>query len=407
LTRWACWRAVSLGCLPLSFPFALATAHALAGAHPQRVDLLIGIDENKDLPETSPDKWALDPQPLAGVAERIDQVARSIPDPPLPVTVQQIPATADSHTGYLLVHVPPSPHAPHMVDGKYPARGDTTRHYLNDAEVRRLHDRGRVDEAALLDRLRADITRDPIPADLRKQAHLFLLAQPLGGVNHLFTDQLGRQELQKVIDAGLQSPEVLRVLGPTGSRFSPDLSSVAQYTTRTEGAAFTSHHLQQGRTYRDEENEDAVDVVVNDDGAIHVFMGRLSDSISLHGSEPRQWLFDYGAVIWVRRLVAMVTQISQQAGYLGSWGLAAGATGVRGLASYGVARNFHHGGGAFDTDDWVTATQVSYADLVDQPGTTSKTLLRGLLRTLGTAQMHNNELSDPATPPRTADDATD
>jgi hypothetical protein len=52
----------------------------------------------------------------------------------------------------LIVEVPPSPLAPHMVDGKYHGRGDTVKHVLSDAEVERMH------AEELIDR---EIARDP------------------------------------------------------------------------------------------------------------------------------------------------------------------------------------------------------------------------------------------------------
>lgn len=38
--------------------------------------------------------------------------------------------------GYLIVHVPPSGSAPHMVEHKYLGRGDKTKQYLSDLAYR-------------------------------------------------------------------------------------------------------------------------------------------------------------------------------------------------------------------------------------------------------------------------------
>jgi hypothetical protein len=72
--------------------------------------LLIGVEELKQ------DRtWRLAPQPLDGLAERVEQVATQLIDPPLYVRSYEIGAT-DTTGGYLFVEVP-SARAPHMVVG--------------------------------------------------------------------------------------------------------------------------------------------------------------------------------------------------------------------------------------------------------------------------------------------------
>src|SRR5687767_234003 len=68
-----------------------------------------------------------------------------------------------------------------MVDGRYYGRGDKTKHALSDPEVVRLHERRRSADRDALALLQHEFDRDPIPADQRRQAHLFLVAQPLAG----------------------------------------------------------------------------------------------------------------------------------------------------------------------------------------------------------------------------------
>jgi predicted HTH transcriptional regulator len=109
--------------------------------------LLIGVEEDKA-------NWtfSLAPQPLDGLMERLEQVAAFVVDPPLTIIPEEIPSSDDSTSGYLLVQVPPSSSAPHMVGGQYFGRGERTRRQLSDAEVLRLHARHRSaeDEGARL-----------------------------------------------------------------------------------------------------------------------------------------------------------------------------------------------------------------------------------------------------------------
>lgn len=131
--------------------------------------LIIGVDDNAHLT----------PVDFRGLRERIDQVARDLIDEPLHVRIETIPG-ADPRKGYLLVTVPPSPTAPHQVDGRYYGRGDTTKHVLPDAEVQRLHQLALRRQRDADDLLDAEARRDPFLLERgRQHAHLFGIAQPV------------------------------------------------------------------------------------------------------------------------------------------------------------------------------------------------------------------------------------
>jgi hypothetical protein len=59
---------------------------------------------------------------LAGLADRIDQIARDKVRPSLTIRSHPIENPDTPGVGCLLVHLPPSPHAPHMVDYTYYGR---------------------------------------------------------------------------------------------------------------------------------------------------------------------------------------------------------------------------------------------------------------------------------------------
>lgn len=84
--------------------------------------LLIGVREHKDDHTFSVENVGFD-----GLAERVDEIARSRCDPPLYVACHPLMDAPDSDghpRGVLLVEVPPSPLAPHMTDGRFYGRGD-------------------------------------------------------------------------------------------------------------------------------------------------------------------------------------------------------------------------------------------------------------------------------------------
>ena len=120
--------------------------------------ILIGIAQ-----DTTTGALSLAPQPLSGLRERIESIARTIPDPPLSIVTRAVPTANDAELGYLVVHVPASASAPHMVDNRYVGRGDSAKYYLSDAEVLRLHERRRHQESDALAMLAREFARDPVP----------------------------------------------------------------------------------------------------------------------------------------------------------------------------------------------------------------------------------------------------
>ncbi|MFF8293785.1 ATP-binding protein [Streptomyces sp. NPDC016309] len=137
--------------------------------------LIIGIAEDKDNCT-----FFRAPQPLKGLGEKVEQVARAVPDPPLTVVTTDIPSAANEEHGYLVVHIPAGPAAPCMVDGRYYGRGDKTTHVLSDRDVVRLHERHRFADQAALELMEQQIETDPL-AGIGEQSHLFLVAHPPAG----------------------------------------------------------------------------------------------------------------------------------------------------------------------------------------------------------------------------------
>lgn len=168
---------------------------------------------------------------LAGLPERIDQVARSTVSPPLEVHPLVVPGEGVPGQGYVVVRVPPSPEAPHMVDGRYWGRGALTKEPLSDAQVREVFDRRSRARADANQLLAAVVDRDPTPPWLRTQAHLFVLAHPLFAPPSRSRRRGPRAPIQYGT-AGSLRPHLrgscaLRRMEPTYGRREPTVSSVA------------------------------------------------------------------------------------------------------------------------------------------------------------------------------------
>jgi hypothetical protein len=301
----------------------------------------------------------------------------------LVVITRRIPSAVDQDIGFLIVHVPPSPTAPHMVDNRYLGRGDKTKHYLSGTEVLRLHERRRASESDALVMLRAEFARDPIPAQRRNHAHLFLLAEPVSAPPEMLlalTSGPGwNLRMAEFVNRALTA-EVNQALEGIGG-FNPDLDYASNGARRPRGAARATHRLAADRTVADDAKEkEIVELEVHEDGGMRVFMGRFSDTMD----DGEDVLFESAAVIYTRRLLALVRAVAEDGGYFGNWLLAVGATGMRGRRSYTARMQWASDSDPRYTDDgYERATVASYPELVNDAGAVTSRLLGRLLRALG------------------------
>lgn len=136
---------------------------------------------------------------LAKLADRVDQVARDKVRPSLVVRSHAVPDPDRPGWGCLLVHVPPSAQAPHMVDYIYYGRGDRANVRLGDEQVRAIleaRQRGRLDVATELLRMVDD---DPISGIERQLGHLYVLAQPEIAAEEMLVELLGCADVMAVM----------------------------------------------------------------------------------------------------------------------------------------------------------------------------------------------------------------
>ena len=107
--------------------------------------IIFGVDERED------GTFEMAPHDMDGWREWIDQIALHSVEPSVRVTTSAL--RQDGGDGCLVVVVPPSTRAPHMVDGRYWRRSDNTNVALRDSEARELWQRNlqrRIDAEALI-----------------------------------------------------------------------------------------------------------------------------------------------------------------------------------------------------------------------------------------------------------------
>ncbi|MFH9439049.1 hypothetical protein [Streptomyces rochei] len=326
-------------------------------------------------------------------------MARTIPDPPLSILTEEIRAAADDGTGYLIVHIPASPVAPHMVDNRYFGRGDKTKYQMGDAEVVALHARRRNTEADTLALLRTEMDEDPL-RDVGAQSHLFLVAQPTAGRRDMCLRITGAQDwnmrLHTLISRVQKNQTLRAALANHG--FSPDLSHAHQGHRRARGVALSSSSLRSDRTHVADGSwgeEDVIEVQLFEDGGLRLFMTRLSDNLNRQASEneEEQVLFDAGAVIHTRHMLELIRLVSEDVGYHGNWVLAVGANRLRGRRRYS-GQSYFPSNYRYSADTYEERTGATLAELRDAPGTVTRRLLGPLLRSLGSEELFTEVLTD-------------
>lgn len=193
---------------------------------------VIGVGEDK-----ATGRFFLNPVGFAGLAERAEQVALERIHPRLTLRIRSISVPSDPTTGFVLIEVPTSPEAPHMVDGRYYGRGDKTKTALDDQEVRRLFDRRARQREEFETILNDAVANDPTPEGLRTQAHLFVVAVPAHREADMLHDALQAATTTMgawVYDTVRGAPSS-NVSWPKHARFAPDLSSALHPSTRANG----------------------------------------------------------------------------------------------------------------------------------------------------------------------------
>lgn len=336
--------------------------------------ILVGVREREGAP-------ALVPIDLAGVCERIEQVAVTRIDPPLFVTCREIRCSGDEAVGYVLVQVPPSASAPHMVDGTYPARGDKSRRHLSDAEVARFHRARLSSETEMSGLLDQYMARDPVPLELRKQARIFVVAAPATS---------RPQMLLPLLDGGSTHARLVGLMGRASrvpgvredALLPPNMMYATSLSTRVDGVAMSSG-LGIGRSVSPDTQGhvgDIFEIEFAESGVLRVFNSRLSDAPT-DGGEQR--ILDTTLPQTVRQVVNLTAGVADRIGYGGVWNVGVVATGLAGLvlwrdrAGYWDLPPYPS-----DQTEYREIASASTVELNQQPGAVTERLVGRFLRTL-------------------------
>jgi hypothetical protein len=324
---------------------------------------------------------------LARLADRVDQVARDKVRPSLVVRSHEVPDPDRPGWGCLLVHVPPSAEAPHMVDYVYYGRGDRANARLGDEQVRAIIEgrrRGRADVTAELRQMADD---DPIAADERQLGHLYLLAQPETTAEEVLVGLLARGDAVRAIQELLGS--VVRERS-SSTGFSPDVHGLVDGVPRAEGLALISYSAEEGPR----REQSLLELVVREDGGIRLTCGRGTDAFPPPGWSPSDRPPMAVIAILVLGLANSVAVLAGRladayTAYQGQWRLGIRMDRLRGAVPLDRLQGpLHRSGHPYSRDEYERVTSASTEELVNAPHAVAERLVAPLLRGLGIASRY-------------------
>src|SRR5258706_1414582 len=287
--------------------------------------LIIGLDER--CAGGSP----LAPVDLSAVTpERIEQVAAWKVDPPLTVECTVISAQSSRGAGYVLVHVPVSPLAPHQVDGKYMGRSDKTKRNLSDAEVATLM-RLRQQASDLAERsLTAFVRADPIHEQPR-HAHLFLIAKPARHdtemLRPLIEDDGRCTKVNEMLHA-IRSRQEIQAMNPPGTEFRLVPDVLTHCTSTADGFKLAPEELS---AEPDRVERWAASLEICEDGGLRYYDLHVSTPTEWQGSQRAAALYLAQILTTCRQFLALVAELSDSYGFAGSWQVGTALTNLHGM----------------------------------------------------------------------------
>jgi len=326
---------------------------------------VIGIEDNHGKP------GAVIGANTEGFISRLDATAKSTVTPPLTITTTTIPHPTDPELAVLVVTVPASAGAPHMVDNKYWGRGDEGKRPLSDIEVRRLLAFRQERADGFENRLKCVGEAIGIEPGQQRGSYLQILVEPSSapcGTN--VTEALDETHPLEFFTSALK----------TRLQWSPSLHSLNYKMPHPDGFA--------AKSFGNEEFDDAdkLLVLMGDDGSWRAVSGApvqpLGSSRDLSNGRP---------VFRAIPLLELTHSIFASVAYLSThhvplnteWQVGIHLSGLRGV--YPVEQHTPRYFGdfsAFPRDEYLRAATTTTDEMSQDPASVVDRLTRPLLRSM-------------------------
>jgi hypothetical protein len=322
----------------------------------------IGEDENKRL-------TILNPIPLAGQPERIDAIVRSCIAEPPQIHLTSIITEKDPSVGYLVVLIPPSERAPHMVivngDHRFYGRTETGNAPLNEGEVARLYTRREKTEVDRDQLLEDEIKSSPLEPS-QDYAFLFLYARPVFTKEGFFNSiAKNDKNLPTICNEQIQFALQESIYKP--NQISPDFRIPREWINRVDGLLGPM-----GYETRDPEDQPGatLNIKIDDKGSIHLFSGGAA------GKQQDRMIIDHHAIAGITsRFLAFAGSLYQVAGYSGMLDVGIALTGLRNSVILTNNIRLQYTIKPCDFDKYKKTRRFSNLEVIDAPQKTAKYLV--------------------------------
>lgn len=326
--------------------------------------LLYGVSEDEHRRPTAPS-----PIPLAGQRERIDQIVQTrISEPPY-IEIDEVPSADDPARGYLLVVVPPSPRAPHQVDGRYRGRGATGNRVLGEVEVAQLYRRREEWEADIALLLEQEV-RSSGYSPTRQLIYLHAVARPVAPREQMLEAASGAGRTDMMLSSLTNSAAAQSVF-PQGT-MSLDLCSVAAGWERF-GADSWAAGIEGSLPDDVGPAEGVLRMTIDLDGSAHLFGGRAGTSMR----DGRRVLFEPYVAGNVTRFLAILGGLYARAGYFAPVGIGVAVTGLKDAVSH--ADRWDRLSTPYPKDDFRRVRRLAASALASEPRESAMALVGDLV----------------------------
>ncbi|MBC9003845.1 AlbA family DNA-binding domain-containing protein [Micromonospora aurantiaca (nom. illeg.)] len=310
---------------------------------------------------------------LAGLADRVTAVAGTRVSPPVTVRCVEVPDPARPGWGCLLVLVPPSPLAPHMVDSVYWGRTDKGNERLTDEKVRRILAARALLATDIRDKLREFAAGDPFPAETRETGHLYLIVRPAAGA---------AEALVPLLTSATLLQDVSMLLNRVAAELDYSHLPGADTLRRRAHGAVLSRRL--GR--KDLTEQGLRDLTLHEDGSLTLMSGQVVER-----RRPQTGFGDEYRMVWTPWLLGMVHATlllagllgDRHTGYQGQWQIGVRVEGLQDAVPHEATRGMGLDlRDRYDTDVYEAITTADTAELTGSTHAVVERLLGRLLRGL-------------------------
>lgn len=332
--------------------------------------LIYGIDEDENGFPT-----VLNPILLEGQQERIEGILRTSIDEVPVFKISAIQTEVDNSKGYLIVFVPPSERAPHMVivkgEKRFYGRGEKINYVLSQAEVARLYERRKFTESNILPILEENIRQAPIQEN-NGFAHLYVVIKPvLQDESILDKALLPEQTYAQLLITSLEKIIKSNVFS---KHYKPDFY-VRNWIRRADG--FLSKIYEPRADYSEKY---ALYLEVNFDGSGNMFCNRAADPSNQENFNVKvKWFYSDIVAGNTTKFLTFFGELYKRASYFGMVDIGIGLTGLEGSVDHAASFNISVGAHHYDKSDYRRTKRVSAMLLEENPKQVASDLLTPLI----------------------------